>query len=260
MSWPRGAVAALVSNDGGFTDTTRFALADEVGWVLQSSGPERLPKTVYVKFVLADGSRSSTYTDDIILDETSPTLGAVTLERVTEVGVVVLEVRNHRLKVNASDSNSGIGLFELRKSPGSEPIAVPASFPAASTHEFVVSAEVNAIEIRAVDKAGNTSDWKAIDMVSASTATAANTSLVGESKGSVIVRKVGSKVSITSLMSAVKIKKTPGSKTTIKALSKSCSVEGTGLRLQAAGMCKVRLTVTSAKGKTTRKTVTIRSR
>src|SRR5205085_1616992 len=49
---PEGAVAVLISNDGGFADASqqRIAADDLYQWTLVSTGAERLPKTVYVRF------------------------------------------------------------------------------------------------------------------------------------------------------------------------------------------------------------------
>jgi hypothetical protein len=41
--WPSFASNAFVSNDGGFKNGQTFPVAEQIAWVLDSSGPERLP-------------------------------------------------------------------------------------------------------------------------------------------------------------------------------------------------------------------------
>jgi hypothetical protein len=75
---PRGATGATISNDG-LANPTSVPVSGEqvVSWTLDSSGPERLPKTVYVHFTGPGVDASQQHTDDIILDETPPTVGTI---------------------------------------------------------------------------------------------------------------------------------------------------------------------------------------
>jgi hypothetical protein len=81
LVWPAGATSAMISNDGGFGpagSTETVPLTPTVPWTLESSGPERLPKTVYVRF-LGAGSDLTPYTDDIVLDQTVPLIDSAEL-------------------------------------------------------------------------------------------------------------------------------------------------------------------------------------
>jgi PKD repeat protein len=81
LVWPAGATAAMISNDGGFGpagSTETVTLTPTIPWTLESSGPERLPKTVYVRF-LGAGSDQTPYTDDIVLDQTVPLVDSAKL-------------------------------------------------------------------------------------------------------------------------------------------------------------------------------------
>ncbi len=71
---PSGTTKVLVSNDGGFEDSSEFGVTSTLSWTLSSSGMERLPKTVYVRFAGTDINPSQSFTDDIILDQTRPTV------------------------------------------------------------------------------------------------------------------------------------------------------------------------------------------
>jgi hypothetical protein len=42
-----------VANDGGFAAGLPSPVVKELSWNLDSSGPERLPKTVYLRFLTA---------------------------------------------------------------------------------------------------------------------------------------------------------------------------------------------------------------
>ncbi|HST42079.1 MAG TPA: putative Ig domain-containing protein, partial [Conexibacter sp.] len=81
LVWPRLAETALISNDGGFGaagSTTSLGLIAHVPWRLASSGPERLPKIVYLRFRGGESGRE-TYTDDIILDQRPPQVVAASV-------------------------------------------------------------------------------------------------------------------------------------------------------------------------------------
>jgi hypothetical protein len=105
---PAGANQVQISNDGGFSnpDTRAVSGTDTYSWNLVSSGAERLPKTVYVRFLGSGIDATQTYTDDIILDEDAPTLNSasITQTRDRAAGGWVL-------KVKARDANSGLDLL-----------------------------------------------------------------------------------------------------------------------------------------------------
>ncbi len=80
-----------------------------------SSGPERLPKTVYLRFRNA-GSDNINYTDDIILDESVPDLSKATMNALVGGSRVSADdwrprqsaARKYRIRVVGSDKASGI--------------------------------------------------------------------------------------------------------------------------------------------------------
>lgn len=82
LRWPIGYDGYFMSNDGGFNGAFGQAVEHTVPWTLDSSGPERLPKTVYVKYGRLEWEQPAnvTYTDDIILDQTAPDVPAPEIE------------------------------------------------------------------------------------------------------------------------------------------------------------------------------------
>jgi hypothetical protein len=88
---PAGATGASIANDGltGTTDIPLSGGAQVVPWRLATSGPERLPKTVYVHFTGNGVDPTDQHTDDIILDQTPP--------KVSGARVVVTRRGNRRL-------------------------------------------------------------------------------------------------------------------------------------------------------------------
>ena len=150
--WPPFASNALISNDGGFRTAQSFPVAEQIKWKLDSSGPERLPKTIYVRFT-GGGSVSETFQDDIILDETAPRVLAATVTAAAASGRVATASKTRRLRIRARDNASGVGHMQVTKSkrrPGKvrrfkARIAVPASGP---------------VFVRVRDRARNWSKWR----------------------------------------------------------------------------------------------------
>ena len=156
--WPALTSTMLVANDGGFGVAGRFPLAPERAWTLDSSGPERLPKTVYVRF---DDS-SQTFTDDIILDETAPTVTSATASTPGTPGAAFAAAsrRTYRVRVAARDGTSGVGGLQVtsnRRRPGRlrefarrSRVRKSVRFRTSSRRIFV----------RVRDAAGNDSRWR----------------------------------------------------------------------------------------------------
>jgi len=151
--WPRGTRTVLVSNDGGFGRAREFPVRPAMPWRLDSSGPERLPKTVYVRF----GSSNQTFTDDIILDETAP---RVVSARLVAPGAgsasAATRQRLYRLRLRAYDRTSGVASVQ---------VAVTKRRPLRMQRFHKVirvrSAKVPRF-VRVRDRAGNLSRWRRI--------------------------------------------------------------------------------------------------
>jgi hypothetical protein len=149
--WPSFASTMLLSNDGGFGKAVPFGVAEKTPWKLDSSGPERLPKTVYIRY--SGGSQTSeTFTDDIILDETPPTVTAATLSG-GPAAARAAAAANVTLKIAAKDNVSGVGRMQVTTSKRK-----PGKLLAFKRTIKVKRAKAYYVRVR--DRAGNLSRWR----------------------------------------------------------------------------------------------------
>ncbi len=117
--WPPGTTGILISNNDGFrTDVETVAPASAIPWTLERTGYDRLPKTVYLRF-LGVGMNDINFTPNIILDETNPTIQSATL---TSAGQAVdlasaaraagtartAKLHNYGLRIDAADKLVGV--------------------------------------------------------------------------------------------------------------------------------------------------------
>jgi hypothetical protein len=155
--WPHFAVSMLASNDGGFDGAEPAPVAAHFDWQLASSGSERLPKTVYVRF--SGGlAGNETYTDDIILDETAPRVLTATL-RPARGNRGAAAKRRFVAHVRGRDGASGLARLQVtayRSHPG-------ASHRYART--LVVSVSRRPRWARLIDRAGNRSPWHRLKLL-----------------------------------------------------------------------------------------------
>jgi len=151
VKFPAAITAILVSNDGGFLLPQSFAPQQKIKWRLDSSGPERLPKIVYVRF--QNGiTVSDNFTDDIILDETPPVVQRAALASAAGAATAA-KTRKWTVKVKATDSNSGVQGLQVtanKRKPGK-----------VLAYKRKLSLKgVKPKFVRARDRAGNLSAWK----------------------------------------------------------------------------------------------------
>lgn len=159
LVWPGFSRWVRLSNDGGLKGAKEHDLAESVPWRLQSSGPERLPKTVYARFGNNNETFRESYTDDIILDETDPVLSAVAIAsaspRSTFVpGAAVARVRTYHLRIKATDKLSGVAKMQITANRGK-----PGKLLRYSNRATYLAGGT-AIYVRARDRAGNYSKWR----------------------------------------------------------------------------------------------------
>jgi hypothetical protein len=121
--WPDGATVALISNDGGFGPnggTETVPVAATIPWTLESSGSDRLPQIVYLRF--PDSSTPTvTFTDNIVLDTTTPSVQDATLSKHTaKRRSTAARGRLYKVRLRAKETISGISQvrFSARRSGG----------------------------------------------------------------------------------------------------------------------------------------------
>jgi sugar lactone lactonase YvrE/PKD repeat protein len=150
VRWPAFATSLLIANDGGFTDAVTVPVDASIPWTLDSSGPERLPKTIYVRF---QGGQSGpeTYQDDIILDQTPPTIDGV---RASARGSG--EAHRYRLQISASDDLSGVAQMQITNDVANPGDLVPFE------PKTQIRTRSRKLLVRVQDEAGNFSPWRKV--------------------------------------------------------------------------------------------------
>lgn len=152
--WPGCTSALLISNDGGFRKAQSRPVSARTPWVLDSSGPERLPKTVYLRF---DGAPVN-FTDDIILDQTPPLVIAATASIARRMATSNGRAERRpaetvRVRIRARDRVSGIRAMKVtddrRRPVRARPFRGITTFDTGK----------NSIFVRVRDGAGNWSAW-----------------------------------------------------------------------------------------------------
>lgn len=140
--WPVFALTALISNDGGFRQAEEVPLATDIKWKLDAAGGERLPETIYVRFLGGQSGRE-TYQDDIVLDLVKP-----------KVLTATISTERSLLGVSARDGISGVAAIQLAADPGDatgwRPFKRRVHVPRGPKRVFV----------RVRDRAGNKSRWR----------------------------------------------------------------------------------------------------
>lgn len=156
-AFPSGTTSVLVSNDGGFLGAAVFDPARELDWRLPSTGPERLPKTVYVRF-RSGPFVSETYTDDIVLDETAPRVDSVQLARAGGSGgaTAASAARRRRWVVSTRARDNVSGVARMQVTSDRRRGGVTRRFARRRT----VVSKVSRLWVRVLDGAGNRSRWR----------------------------------------------------------------------------------------------------
>lgn len=148
LRWPMFAQNAVVANDGGFFSALAQPVTPTLAWTLDSSGPERLPKTIYVRFT-GGTSGPETYQDDIILDQTAPVVEAAAVDGAAGAARASA---SRALTLTATDATSGVAMLQTQDAAGHpsdwQPFASRVSFTALPA------------QVRVRDAAGNASAWR----------------------------------------------------------------------------------------------------
>jgi hypothetical protein len=147
--WPHFATSMIAANDGGFGGSDAFPVTAHFEWQLDSSGAERLPKTVYVRFQ-GGLAGNETYSDDIILDESAPQVLTATA---TAAGK-----RRYVTHVRGRDGVSGLASLQVTSNK---------AHPGAK-HRYARTLRLKSSHkprwARVIDRAGNRSRWHALKL------------------------------------------------------------------------------------------------
>lgn len=247
LIWPEYATSARISNDGGFaaSKTLTLPLNAVVDWDLDDSVKGLYTKVVYVRFNGDISAFSQTYSDDIILDTTAPTI---------ESSSAKLSSANLEVNIKATDDVTGVDKVELASDKAStvkayaSSLSVPASevglgVASAGVHQFAA----RVLRVRVSDVAGNWTEWKTLG----SFASAAHSTRALRVSKTVSGRIVAGYASLSIPSGAtVSMKVTSGS-------TKVCRVVGSSLKGLRSGGCRVTVSVRPRNGTAKSKTVTI---
>ena len=164
--WPRLARDMLISNDGGFGSagaTRLLTVTRDVPWRLASYGDAKTSRTVYVRFRGTDGA-AQTYTDDIILDETAPTIESATVSAVGDsaraASAAAVRIRGYRVRLAAADKQSGVVRLEVSSSPHKAGKIVRVRRSKRVTKSIVFRSRSSTAYVRAEDAGGNFTRWR----------------------------------------------------------------------------------------------------
>jgi hypothetical protein len=172
LVWPAGTNQVLISNDGGFgaSGSTETAdLAPEIDWTLEQTGQDRLPKTVYVRFLGGPGLLDLlSYTDDIVLDEQAPTVqSARLLGQSTKLhgDATAARARQRRYSIKIKAKDPIVGICEVASSPmrhGGATVAVGNCHHRGTLHlgrvvHFTTTGQPKYVRVR--NSAGTWSRW-----------------------------------------------------------------------------------------------------
>ena len=157
---PPGATGVLISNDGGFAAPTGVAVActDQYSRTLTSSGAERLPKTIYVRFTGPGIDVDKTFTDDIVLDQRAPVMTRASLRSAQVAPAAKSSARTrYVLALGARDSGSGVAKIQTASSRTARR-QTTYRYRSTLRLRYATSARY----VRAVDRAGNVGAWKKV--------------------------------------------------------------------------------------------------
>lgn len=256
LAWPEYATEARISNDGGFASskTRTVPLGATIDWELDDSIKGLFTKVVYVRFNGSGIDNTKTYSDDIILDTTAPTISNAT---------AVATSTRLNFTVNAVDDITGVeqiqfdnGQTSVTKS-FSRNVRVPLSqVNMAVSNASVSKSSVKTIRVRVRDGAGNWTKWRTVKL------TGRTVKVVSNQTNTKTLTLTGTKkLTARSLAKSAGLKVATSSKISMKvsaASRKNCRVTRGSLQGLRNGTCKISVTVKSVTGKSSTKAFRIR--
>lgn len=176
VSWPLLSTDIAVSNDGGFATSTSFPLprSGVLDWTLATSGSERLPRQVYVRY-WGTGIDTVTYRDDIILDQTPPIVEQASLAGAAAGSSSVTGARTmgasasrakrkkpkrYRIRLKARDATSGVVAAQVSRGKLKGPVIRVGKRARRVSKVLRLKAKFRPNRIRVKDAAGNWSKFR----------------------------------------------------------------------------------------------------
>lgn len=154
---PAGTQALLISNDGGFGESATVSTLRQTEWTLTPLRRERLPKTVYLRFLGTGLDETKTFTDDIILDQTKPVIEELsTVRGFVQRKRSIARRRAYALSVKANDANSGVSQMQIafgKNIGGYQPF---------KKTKQIRAARGTLVSVRVRDGAKNVSRWRSV--------------------------------------------------------------------------------------------------
>ena len=148
----------LLSNDGGFEQTTWQPYQAELTWTLSDPGQKIATLLIHARFRTASGQLlcSGTLFDDIVYDPLPPTVQIVSFEPDVTATNATAQNASGILKVTATDQNNGSGVAEMQ-------ISHTPDFNTNIWQPFADSAQLAILEgddiyVRVRDAVGNVSE------------------------------------------------------------------------------------------------------
>ena len=150
VRWPAGADTVTVSSDRGFRGARARPLKARLPFTLAGRGPDRLPRTVYLRF--DHGTR--TYRDEIILDRSHPVVRAASVAPTSAAGAAAVRAHGFRVRLSARDHTSGVAFVQFASNRAHPTRRVR------YRGSLVVRAAMRPTYVRVLDRAGNMSRWR----------------------------------------------------------------------------------------------------
>lgn len=160
-TWPYGALAITLSNDGGFKESggaKTFDVTSSIPWKLRTMSSGQLTRIVYARFY-----GDQTYSDDIVLDKTAPVLSSATSSGASSSAAAA---RKYKVTITASQKRSGVSSaqFSAKRSGGQTVILKNRKQRGFVKLKKTVSVRTTSPPrfVRVQSAAGTWSKWKAI--------------------------------------------------------------------------------------------------
>jgi uncharacterized repeat protein (TIGR01451 family) len=156
-----------ISNDGGFGSGTGWIGVDSnhSGWVLDTYGDLRMPRTVYALFRDTEGRQYGPIQDDIIYDPQPPSVLRVEIITQTTQAATLMNKQDVIVRVTADDDNSGIAEVQVSDT---KDFSAPSNFEMIGRITDIpwTLQPSGQVHVRVVDRAGNISETKSEQGVS----------------------------------------------------------------------------------------------